>query len=217
MILERDEELATLNALVDELESSGGKVVLIRGEAGIGKSALVAEFARQQMDRAHVLRGGSDDLLTPQPLGAFWDIAGDAGSVDTPLRAGDRRGVMGAVLDLLSRNLRPTIIVLEDTHWADEATLDAVKFLGRRIARTGRRPLQNPRQTLDRSRRHQVRSKPMSRELRTVVRGRRRLLCRGGRFAESVTLRARRAFYALLTDAGSVGRVFSLSAGWVPN
>ena len=136
MILERDEELATLNALVDELESSGGRVVLIRGEAGIGKSALVAEFARLQTDRAHVLRGGSDDLLTPQPLGAFWDIARDAGSVDTPLRGGDRRGVMEAVLDLLSRNLRPTIIVLEDTHWADEATLDAIKFLGRRIART---------------------------------------------------------------------------------
>jgi DNA-binding CsgD family transcriptional regulator/tetratricopeptide (TPR) repeat protein len=136
MILERDRELATLNSLVDELESSGGKVVLVRGEAGIGKSALVAEFARQQEKRAHVLQGGSDDLLTPQPLGAFWDIAREAASVDAQIRAGDRRGVMEAVLDLLSRRLRPTIIILEDTHWADEATLDAVKFLGRRITRT---------------------------------------------------------------------------------
>lgn len=134
MILERDRELATLTSIVDGLETSGGKVVLVRGEAGIGKSALVAEFARQQQDRAHVLQGGSDDLLTPQPLGAFWDIARDAGSVDTPLRAGDRRGVMEAMLDLLSRKLRPTIVILEDTQWADEATLDAIKFLGRRIA-----------------------------------------------------------------------------------
>jgi hypothetical protein len=43
---------------------------------------------------------------------------------------------MEAVLDLLSRKLRPTIVILEDTHWADEATLDAIKFLGRRMART---------------------------------------------------------------------------------
>jgi len=136
MILERERELAALNSLVDELDTGGGKVVLVRGEAGIGKSALVAEFARQRSDRAHVLQGVSDDLLTPQPLGAFWDIARESTSVDGPLRAADRRGVMESVLDLLSRNLRPTIIVLEDTQWADEATLDAIKFLGRRIART---------------------------------------------------------------------------------
>ena len=43
---------------------------------------------------------------------------------------------MEAVLDLLSRSLRPTVLVLEDTQWADEATLDLIKFLGRRIART---------------------------------------------------------------------------------
>jgi ATP/maltotriose-dependent transcriptional regulator MalT len=43
---------------------------------------------------------------------------------------------MEALLDLLSRGLRPTVLVVEDTHWADEATFDVIKYLGRRIGRT---------------------------------------------------------------------------------
>jgi hypothetical protein len=43
---------------------------------------------------------------------------------------------MEALLDLLARSLRPTVLVIEDTHWADEATFDAIKYLGRRVART---------------------------------------------------------------------------------
>ena len=69
-------------------------------------------------------------------MGPFRDIARDEPSLIDYLKAGDRSGVLHAVLDLLSRSLRPTILVIEDTHWADEATLDSIKFLGRRIART---------------------------------------------------------------------------------
>ncbi len=85
---------------------------------------------------AHVLVGACDDLLTPQPLGPFWDIAREDTSVAAPLRHGDRRAVMEALLALLARRPRPTVVVLEDTQWADEASLDVVMFLGRRIART---------------------------------------------------------------------------------
>jgi DNA-binding CsgD family transcriptional regulator/tetratricopeptide (TPR) repeat protein len=56
-------------------------------------------------------------------------------SLAEPLEEGDRRAVMMVLLDLLSRSLRSTVLVIEDTHWADEATLDAIKYLGRRIAR----------------------------------------------------------------------------------
>ena len=136
MILERDAELAELTGLLDDLDSSGGRVVLIRGEAGIGKSSLLAEYIAEIEDRAHVLVGACDDLLTPQPLGPIWDVARQDASVATPLSAGDRRAVMETLLDLLSRTLRPTVLVFEDTQWADEATLDVIKFLGRRIGRS---------------------------------------------------------------------------------
>jgi len=136
VILERKQELAMLAQLLDSLDSSGGRVVLVRGEAGIGKSALIAELMAEQEDQAHILLGTCDDLLTPQPLGPFWDMARNEPSVAGPLQDGDRRGVLEAVLDLVSRELRPTILVLEDTQWADEATLDAIKFLGRRIMPT---------------------------------------------------------------------------------
>ncbi|MCL1593628.1 MAG: AAA family ATPase [Actinomycetia bacterium] len=134
--MERDSELSTLSQLVDDLATSGGRVVLVRGEAGIGKSTLVTRFLDDSSDRAHVLLGACDDLLTPQPLGPIWDLAREESALSDPLSAGDRRGVMEATLDLLSRSLRPTIIVLEDTQWADEATFDLIMFLGRRIERS---------------------------------------------------------------------------------
>jgi DNA-binding CsgD family transcriptional regulator/tetratricopeptide (TPR) repeat protein len=111
-------------------------VVLIRGEAGIGKSTLVAQFLREVGQRADTLSGGCDDLLTPQPLAPIWDVARTMPALLGPLGDGDRRAVMEALLALLSRVPRPTVLVLEDTQWADEATLDLITFLGRRIGRT---------------------------------------------------------------------------------
>lgn len=136
MLLERATELKILDGVLTGLDASGGKVVLIRGEAGIGKSSLVNEFIESRSDEVHVHLGACDDLLIPQPLGPFWDMARAESSLKEPLDNGDRPRVLELVLDLLSRSLRPTIAVIEDTHWADEATLDAIKFLGRRIARS---------------------------------------------------------------------------------
>jgi DNA-binding CsgD family transcriptional regulator/tetratricopeptide (TPR) repeat protein len=136
MLLERDGELGLLADLLAGVESSGGKVVLVRGEAGIGKSSLVREFVDRHGGEAHVYFGSCDDLLTPQPLGPFWDIARDEPSLAGPLKEVDRPGVLRASLDLLSGSLRSNILVIEDTQWADEATLDAIKYVGRRIGRT---------------------------------------------------------------------------------
>jgi DNA-binding CsgD family transcriptional regulator/tetratricopeptide (TPR) repeat protein len=135
-ILEREDELAKLSDLLSESGSSGGRLVLVRGEAGIGKSTLVNRFLADSQERAHTHLGACDDLLTPQPFGPMWDIARDEPSLVQPLTDGNRRAVMEATLDLLMRSLRPTVLVLEDTQWADEATLDLIKFLGRRISRT---------------------------------------------------------------------------------
>ena len=94
MLLEREKELGLLADLLNGVGSSGGKVVLVRGEAGIGKSTLVREFVGAHADKAHVLFGFCDDLLTPQPLGPFWDIAREELSLGEVLEKGDRRAVM---------------------------------------------------------------------------------------------------------------------------
>jgi len=133
MVLEREGELGVLAGLFEGVGSSGGRTVLIRGEAGIGKTALVREFIDRHSDRAHVLVGVCDDLLTARPLGPFWDMARDEPDLLVALEADDTSRVMGTVLDLVSRSLRPTIVLIEDTQWADEATLDAITYLGRRI------------------------------------------------------------------------------------
>ncbi|MBW3562460.1 MAG: AAA family ATPase [Actinobacteria bacterium] len=133
MILEREEELERLSSVLDDAD---GQVVLVRGEAGIGKTTLIDRFSAEVGDCARVLMGRCDDLLTPQPFAPVYDIARHEPAVARSLAEGDRRAVMESLLELLSRPPRPTVLIIEDTQWADEATLDAIRFLGRRIGRT---------------------------------------------------------------------------------
>ncbi len=132
-LLEREQDLDVLSGALAGIGSDGGRVVLVRGEAGIGKSALVRGFLEVHVDEADVLFGSCDDLLTPQPLGPFWDIARQEPPLLESLDNGDRPAVLAAAVDLLTRPQRSTVLVIEDTHWADEATLDAIRYLGRRI------------------------------------------------------------------------------------
>lgn len=134
-MLERADELQLLHTLLHDCGTRGGRVVVVRGEAGIGKTTLVRRFVDELSSRSNVVLGSCDDLATPQPLAPIWDIARDRPSVASALGSGDRRRVMDALLDLLSRSGDPGVLVLEDTHWADDATLDVITFLGRRIDR----------------------------------------------------------------------------------
>ena len=136
MLLERDEELGLLRTLLVGTATHGGKVVLIRGEAGIGKSSLVRSFLASVAGSAHVQVGFCDDFETPQPYGPLWDMARDHRALSEALQSSDRQRVMQAFFDLLATSLRPNVVVIEDTQWSDEATLDAIKYVGRRIART---------------------------------------------------------------------------------
>ncbi|MEP7294628.1 MAG: AAA family ATPase [Burkholderiales bacterium] len=135
-LLERDALLAVLGEHARAAAEGRGHTVLVSGEAGIGKTALLERFAAEY-GSGRVLWGGCEALATPRPLGPLHDIAGSAAA---GLRArlsanGDRAAVFGAVLEEIGRPPAPTVVVFEDIHWADEATLDLVKFLGRRIQR----------------------------------------------------------------------------------
>jgi len=134
-LIEREDALDRLHALLEEAGSGVGRVALVRGEAGIGKTSVVRELVSEVED-AHVLWGGCDDLLAARPLGPFWDMAFDEPALAEALRSDDRQAPFRAVLELLSRALRPTLMIIEDMHWADDATLDLLKFIGRRIERT---------------------------------------------------------------------------------
>jgi DNA-binding CsgD family transcriptional regulator len=135
---ERAEALDVLDGLVRD-SAKGGRIALVVGEAGIGKSVLVSEFARRCGARARVLWGGCDRLVTPRALGPLHDIGRQTGGeLAERLRSGGTRDeVFAALLNELSgpvQRQRP-VIVIEDAHWADKATLDLLVFLGRRIDR----------------------------------------------------------------------------------
>ena len=137
-------DLLERSALLNELDgqlaaaATGGRVVLVTGEAGIGKSALVRRFGERHAATARFLYGACDPLLTPRALGPLHDIARQAGGKLAELLASGkpREAVFATFLDELARAPGPLVIVMEDAHWADEATLDLLVFLGRRLQTT---------------------------------------------------------------------------------
>jgi DNA-binding CsgD family transcriptional regulator/tetratricopeptide (TPR) repeat protein len=133
------ERASLLEELRGELAATaaGGRVVLLAGEAGIGKSALVKRFTEGESADAGFLLGACDPLLTPRALGPLHDIARQTGGrLAALLAAGSpRERLFDALLDELDQGARQ-VVVVEDAHWADEATLDLLVFLGRRLERT---------------------------------------------------------------------------------
>ncbi len=135
-LLERTADLEVLDGALTDAGHSSGSVVLVGGEAGIGKTSLVQSFSHNHSDDARILWGACDDLSTPRTLGPFHDMAFQVGGVlrDT-LAEGTRGEVFDAVLDAIAGGNEKTAVIVEDVHWADGATLDVLKFLGRRIDR----------------------------------------------------------------------------------
>jgi len=137
-LLEREQFFDELEAILSDVAGGNGRFVIVTGEAGIGKTSLVERFAEVNKQNARVLWGACDALFTPRPLGPLYDIAHQTRG---PLLAlldeeAARSSIFSAFLDELQNAHSPTIAVTEDIHWADEATLDLLKFLGRRINRT---------------------------------------------------------------------------------
>ncbi|MEV4532510.1 AAA family ATPase [Asanoa sp. NPDC049518] len=132
---ERAAPLAVLDDLL-RASATGGRVALVAGEAGVGKSALVTEFARNRPQRFHW--GWCDPLVTPRALGPLHDVARHtSGPLADSLAAGaPPEQILAGLLDQLDHPAGRSVLVIEDAHWADEATLDLLVLLGRRIART---------------------------------------------------------------------------------
>ena len=135
-LLERASFLRALTEYADESRRGDGRLVLLSGESGIGKTALLEAF-EQRLEGARWLWGACDGLLTPRPLGPLFDIGARAGGELARLCGADasRDELFAALLAELDSSTALTVVVIEDVHWADESTLDLLSFLGRRLSR----------------------------------------------------------------------------------
>jgi tetratricopeptide (TPR) repeat protein len=134
-LLEREEQLEALGAALAEVAERGvGLVVLVHGEAGIGKTALVRRFCGPAAGSVRVLWATCDPLFTPRPLGPLFDIARVVeGELGEQVEAGGQpHEVARALMDELDGR-SSSVVVVEDLHWADEATLDVLRLCARRI------------------------------------------------------------------------------------
>lgn len=131
VLVERAGFLASLEGLLGEALEGNGRLVLLGGEAGVGKTTLAAALAGTAAGPA-VRRGSCDNITTAEALGPILDALPEL-AVAADQEAGlSRLRLFQKVRDVLSES--PMLLLLEDVHWADEATLDILRFLGRRLA-----------------------------------------------------------------------------------
>lgn len=137
-LIGRETELEELLGALGGTDSSRGTVVVIRGEAGIGKSRLVAAAVSILESRGvrHLSAGCVEpDRMTPYGLVA--DVLHDAATLQS-LAGGPApaRALCAALLARLERLAGgvPDVLVLEDVHWADEPSLEVIRLLGRASA-----------------------------------------------------------------------------------
>jgi DNA-binding CsgD family transcriptional regulator len=136
-LLERDAALAELGGLWRPVARGDGRLVFLRGEAGVGKTAVIGRFLGGLDPGTAVLRGWCDPLDSPRPLGPLIDALSDLGDdaaagLEAALEAGDTAALYRRLLGVL-RDGQRRVWVIEDAHWADGATLDLVRFLARRV------------------------------------------------------------------------------------
>lgn len=137
-LLERETQLSELKQAFDDAAAGRGRTVLVTGEAGIGKTSLVLQFTRDVQSNARVLWGACEALFTPRPLGPFHDVVHALGGRLLERLEANAKPIdlFHGLLEAIQQYEAPSVVVLEDLHWADHATLDFIRFLTRRIDRT---------------------------------------------------------------------------------
>jgi len=136
MLLERDVPLQTISELVQPTSFTEGAIALVCGEAGIGKTTFLRAFVDNLEDNITVRWGSCDPLTTPRVLGPFHDMARHFGSGVKEALENDRSfsKLVSELLEELQSSSTPSVMVIEDAHWADNATLDLLKCIGRRVS-----------------------------------------------------------------------------------
>ncbi len=130
-LLERGEQLAALQSIVEAARGGRGELVLVAGEAGIGKTSLVRALRALLGERTAFLLGACEPLSVPIPLAPLRELVGASASQGEDSLA-FAQSVLGAL-----RALAPAVAVLEDAHWADPATVDVLRLLARRVEDAG--------------------------------------------------------------------------------
>jgi len=132
-LLERESAFQALDEALAAVAAGRGRLVFVAGEAGVGKTSLLRRFCDAHDASARILWGACDALFTPRPLGPLLDVAQvTGGELEELVATGARPHEVASAL-MRDLQTRPTILVLEDVHVADEATLDVLELVGRRI------------------------------------------------------------------------------------
>ncbi|MAI90392.1 AAA family ATPase [Ponticaulis sp.] len=137
MLVERESQLESLLSALEASRAGHGQIALVSGEAGIGKSTILSAFRVASISAYPDIRwclGNCEALFTPRTLGPIFDMAPELGTgvIKALESEGGQAELYSAMLNALSDDAA-TVMVCEDVHWADHATLDLIKYLARRI------------------------------------------------------------------------------------
>lgn len=136
-LIERERQLGALDEAF--AEPSSGAVVMISGEAGFGKTSLISVLAERLDHRYRMMPTACEPVGIPAGFAPLFELLDDLPEdlVSDIRAASGRPAVYAGMLDLIKNE--KVVLVIEDLHWADEATLGLVRYLGRRIGPTGSR------------------------------------------------------------------------------
>ena len=138
-LIERERYLSILTNGFEQIKAGKGHCFFVLGEAGVGKSLLIKNFMNGiESPPCDIYSGACDSLFTPRPLAPVLDLAMQlkSGWVQKMDSNSSRSELFTQFLEELSQREKPAVLIFEDIHWADEATVDFIKFLARRISRT---------------------------------------------------------------------------------